>query len=167
MTLTLILLRHAKSGWDDPMAEDHARTLTERGQRAARAVGRWLHEAGHVPDLILTSDATRTLQTVAGLCETWQDPPPVTRHRALYHAGPHAILKQIAQVRDAGCLLVCGHNPGIGELAQRMVIAEPDHPRFADYPTAATTVIACDAQAWSAVRPGRCIDFVTPADLAD
>ena len=167
MTLTLILMRHAKSGWDDPLADDHARTLTDRGERASRAIGTWLRAAGHVPDLILTSDATRTLNTVAGLCEALPDAPPVTPLRALYHAAPHMILRQIGQVKDARCLLVCGHNPGIGEFAQRMVIDAPDHPRFADYPTAATTVIACEASDWSGLRPGRCVDFVIPADLSD
>ena len=167
MTLTLILMRHAKSGWDDPMVEDHARALTDRGERASRAIGGWLRAADLVPDLILTSDAMRTQKTVSGLCEGMAQHPPVTPLRSLYHAGPHAILAQVAKVRDARCLLVCGHNPGIGELAQRMVIMAPDHPRFADYPTAATTVIACDAAGWSALRPGRCLDFVTPADLSD
>ena len=167
MTLTLILMRHAKSGWGDPASADHDRTLTERGHRAARAVGRWLREAGHVPELILTSDAVRTVQTVAGLTETLSSAPPVTHRRALYHAAPHAILQQIATVQDARCLLVCGHNPGIGGLAQRMAISPPDHARFDDYPTAATTVIACDAADWSAPRPGRCLAFVTPADIGD
>ena len=167
MTLTLILLRHAKSGWDDPAAEDHARTLTARGQTAARRIGTWLRDQGHVPDRILTSDATRTRQTVAGVLGSLDAGPPVTQLSALYHADPSAILRQIGKVEGAGTLLVCGHNPGIGALAQRLVTTPPDHPRFADYPTAATTVIACDAQAWSAIRPGRCIAFVTPADLAD
>ena len=167
MTLTLILLRHAKSGWDDPSLADHDRTLTDRGERASRAIGGWLRAANLLPDLILTSDAARTRATVAGLCEGMADHPTVTPLPSLYHAAPYAILAQIAKVRDARRLLVCGHNPGIGELAQRMVIMPPDHPRFADYPTAATTVIACEAADWSALRPGRCLDFVTPADLSD
>ena len=36
---TLTLLRHAKSGWDDPSLSDFARPLEPRGRSAARAVG--------------------------------------------------------------------------------------------------------------------------------
>ena len=33
----LLLLRHAKSAWDDPALADHARPLNGRGRRAAAA----------------------------------------------------------------------------------------------------------------------------------
>ena len=167
MTLTLILMRHAKSGWDDPALPDHARTLTARGQTAARRMGRWLRDEGHVPDLILCSDATRTRQTVEGLQDTLGGDPDVRHLRALYHASAEAILREVRQVGDVQTVLACGHNPGIGELAYRLVVAAPQHPRFADYPTAATTVIACDVETWSQIGTGICTAFVTPADLTD
>ncbi|MFZ3583014.1 SixA phosphatase family protein [Loktanella sp. DJP18] len=167
MNLTLILLRHAKSGWDDPEGADHGRTLTDRGQTAARRIGIWLRQNDHVPDRIIASDATRTGQTVAGVMDRLGAMPQVSYLRALYHASPDAILRQIGLVTDAQTLLVCGHNPGIGDLAGRLVTSHPDHPRFADYPTAATTVIRFDATQWSALRKGTCIAFMTPADLAD
>ena len=33
---SLTLLRHAKSGWDDPVSRDFDRPLNPRGRRAAR-----------------------------------------------------------------------------------------------------------------------------------
>ena len=165
MTLRLILLRHAKSGWDDPLATDHARTLTARGQTAARQIGTWLRDEGFVPDLILCSDATRTRQTVDGLIETLGHRPETKHMPGLYHAAPDVILQTIRQSGDAGTLLVCGHNPGIADLARRLVTDPPSHPRFADYPTAATTVISCDVATWAQVRAGTCTAFVVPADL--
>ena len=36
----LTLLRHAKSGWDDPVARDFDRPLNKRGRKAARVIGR-------------------------------------------------------------------------------------------------------------------------------
>ena len=39
MTKRLILIRHAKSSWDDPFGDDHARILNTRGQASAAAIG--------------------------------------------------------------------------------------------------------------------------------
>ena len=56
MTLTLLIIRHAKSSWEDPFADDHARVLNGRGRRSADALGDWLNGSGHVPDTCLCSD---------------------------------------------------------------------------------------------------------------
>ena len=42
----LTLLRHAKSGWDDPVKRDFDRPLNPRGRRAARTVGREMRSLG-------------------------------------------------------------------------------------------------------------------------
>ena len=63
----LILMRHAKSDWGDPMLPDHDRPLNKRGRRAASALGHWMREAGLRPDQILCSSATRTQETCARL----------------------------------------------------------------------------------------------------
>ena len=59
---TLLILRHAKTQSDAP-AGDHARELTERGHRNAAAMGAYIHNLTRPPDAIITSDATRALQT--------------------------------------------------------------------------------------------------------
>jgi len=63
MTLRLILTRHAKSSWTDPSVEDRDRPLNTRGEKSARAVGKWLAKRGHVPELALVSSSERTRQT--------------------------------------------------------------------------------------------------------
>ncbi len=66
---TLLLLRHAKSSWNDPSLADHDRPLKKRGRKAAPRMGRWLQENGLRPDCVLCSTATRareTLQLVLG-----------------------------------------------------------------------------------------------------
>ena len=61
----LILTRHAKSDWDDPMLDDHDRPLNKRGQRSAAELGEWLHSRGYEPDEVLCSTALRTRETWA------------------------------------------------------------------------------------------------------
>ena len=63
MTLTLILIRHAKSDWDDPRLTDHQRPLNARGRRAAPRVGAWIADMGLTPQQALVSDAMRTRET--------------------------------------------------------------------------------------------------------
>src|ERR1035441_5301802 len=60
-TRQLVLLRHAKSAWLD--VPDHDRPLAKRGLRDAPGAGRWLRQAGYVPDLVVCSTARRTSET--------------------------------------------------------------------------------------------------------
>lgn len=160
----LILIRHAKSGWGNPMADDHDRVLTDRGHRASAAIGKWLVENGYLPDITLSSDAARTIETAQGLIAAFDPAPPVELHPMLYHASPDTILEMVTR-QTADCIAVIAHNPGIGMLANGLVGAPPAHRRFNDYPTCATTIIDFDGP----IRPGSgtCMDFVVPRDLTD
>ena len=56
----LLLLRHAKSSWDDRSLADRDRPLAPRGERAAPAMARWMAGEGLLPDRVLCSPAVRT-----------------------------------------------------------------------------------------------------------
>ena len=90
----------------------------------------------------------------------------------LYEAGPHGILKIIADAeRDVGTLLVVGHNPGLQELAVQLVAsgsAEMRQRLSEEFPTAALVVIDFAIEDWRRLHPrsGRLIRFVTPKSLA-
>ena len=165
MTLKLILTRHAKSAWDDPLADDFDRTLNQRGQRAAVAIGHWLVEQGHIPDRVVASAARRT-------CETWERmahlmPNAAFETRpALYMAGPDVILSTLHRQPAEAIMIIC-HNPGIAEFAGRIVTAPADHKDFNRYPSGATTVIAFEASAWKDVpwASGQVLGFAAPREL--
>ncbi|MFC5585479.1 SixA phosphatase family protein [Nitratireductor kimnyeongensis] len=59
----LLLLRHAKSSWDDPSLADIERPLAPRGRRAAPLMGREILRRGWSPDYVLVSPARRAQQT--------------------------------------------------------------------------------------------------------
>ncbi|KPP89696.1 MAG: phosphohistidine phosphatase SixA [Rhodobacteraceae bacterium HLUCCA08] len=168
MSLRLILIRHAKSNWDDPFADDHARVLNARGRRAARAVGRWMDARGYLPDLVLSSDSARTRETADRLMAEWTRPARVRFLPRLYHADPDTLL-EVLQDAQGDTVALIAHNPGIGAFASTMVAQRPEHARFADYPTCATTLIDFDTAHWADIRPGagRVVAFVTPHDLSD
>lgn len=158
----LILIRHGKSSWDDPFGDDHARTLNQRGRDAAKAIGEWLQANNYVPDLMLVSDAVRTVETADLICPCFKTVPEVEFKASLYHAAPDTILDLVGR-KDAACIAVIAHNPGIGMLANGLVSLAPNHRRFADYPTCATTVIDFDGEI--ARGQGRVVDFTVPRDL--
>jgi phosphohistidine phosphatase len=162
MSLRLTLIRHAKSSWDGD-EEDHARPLNKRGRRSADALGRWL--AGRMPDQVLCSDAVRTRETWARIAEAGGGPEAESVPE-LYHA-PREVILRVLRRAEAPHAGIVGHNPGLGLFATRIVAQRPDHPRFADYPTGATTIITFEASGWSRVQwgTGRLEDFVVPREL--
>ncbi|TIT88310.1 MAG: histidine phosphatase family protein, partial [Mesorhizobium sp.] len=52
-TRQLLVLRHAKSSWDDPKLADFDRPLGPRGLKTAPLMGRELSRRGWLPDLAL------------------------------------------------------------------------------------------------------------------
>ncbi|PTE07376.1 SixA phosphatase family protein [Mesorhizobium helmanticense] len=120
-TKQLLLLRHAKSSWDDPALADFERPLTGRGLKAAPLVGRALAKRGWLPDLALVSPALRTRDTWRLVSAQWKAKPPVEFVLALYEAMAADILAKVRQAdAAAGTLLVVGHNPGLEEFARRL-----------------------------------------------
>lgn len=161
MGLTLILMRHAKSSWDNP-GPDHARPLNARGRRSATNLGHWLRAQGLVPDEALVSDAARTRETFERL--RLEVTPRFLRD--LYHAEAHEMMQVLAQA-GGRCVLMVGHNPGIAELAEALAETPPDDGGFQRYPTGATTAYRFDAEGWGRIVPGEGVvtHFVVPRSL--
>lgn len=158
----LILMRHAKSSWDDPLLSDFDRPLNARGQRSAPAMGAWLRKKGHLPDAALVSAAQRTGETFVG---TGFD-CPVRFSRALYHASAVQMADALRH-ETAQTVLLIGHNPGIADCAAWLLRAPPAHPRFFDYPTCATLVADFDVPNWNdlAWSKGEVVDFAIPREI--
>jgi phosphohistidine phosphatase len=168
---TLVLFRHAKSAWPDGVP-DHERPLAPRGQRDAPVMGRWLRDAGCMPDRVVCSTARRAR-------ETWQlaqtglaAAPPVTFDRGVYEASAAGLLALIRRTPAAvGTLLVIGHNPAIEELALMLAAPPGAGPDDAlqrmrvKFPTAAIAVLEAGGT-WHALTRGRAhlAAFVTPRD---
>ena len=169
----LLLLRHAKSSWDDPRLPDHARPLNARGRRNAAGIGDAMRELGLAPDVVLVSSARRTLQTLEALAPI-EGSPLVEPMDAIYLAPWAALLEVLRGVREtARSVLLIGHNPGVHELAMAMAgpaaMAEGGKTarRLAQsYPTGALTEFSV-ALPWRLLEPGgaRLLRFLTPTDL--
>jgi len=171
----LLLLRHAKSSWDDPKLPDHARPLDRRGRNAAAAMRRAMRELGLSPDVVLVSSARRTLQTLEAL-EPWDDTPLVEPMDALYLATGKQLLQVLSGVAEtARGVLLIGHNPGLHDLAITLVgaagmaLGTPAARRLAEgFPSAALAEFAV-AGPWRQLPEsgGRLLRFLCPNDLPE
>ena len=168
----LMLLRHAKSSWDDPALSDHARPLNARGRRAAAAMARALREDGLRPDLVLVSSARRTLQTLEAL--GLAPGPQVEPTDELYLAPWTTMLEVVNRAPDsAGTVLLIGHNPGLHDLALNLLPVEsldapPGDRLGTGYPTGMLAEFTVEGP-WSALRAGsaRLRRLLAPDDLPE
>jgi phosphohistidine phosphatase len=169
----LLLLRHAKSSWDDATLPDRDRPLNKRGRRAIGAMRGAMRELGLSPDVVLVSPARRTQETLAAL-EPWDDTPLVESMETLYLASAGQLLAILHGMSETvRSLLLIGHNPGMHELAVKLAAA---HARSASgeitsrlaagFPTAALAEFAIAGPWWQLdAGGGELVRFLTPRDL--
>jgi phosphohistidine phosphatase len=167
----LLLLRHAKSSWDDPRLSDHARPLNARGRRAAGAMAQLMRDLRLSPDIVLVSSARRTLQTMEALLP-FEDGPLVEPMDDLYLAPWSRLLELLRRVPEtARSVLLIGHNPGLHELALALLAVgtteTPTARRLAEGYPSGTLVEFSVAGPWHSLESGsgKLVRFVTPRDL--
>lgn len=140
--LTLLILRHAKSGHEEGLP-DEARTLTERGHKASRKMGKLAVEYELVPELILCSTAVRARETVDGFLATATGAGKVVYLAELYLAEPSAYMKALSEHGgDAERVMVVGHNPGLEDLVRDLT------GERVELPTAALVECALEIRKW-------------------
>jgi phosphohistidine phosphatase len=153
----LVVVRHAKA--ESYGTTDFERELAPRGRADAAAAGAWLAGQKVVADAALVSAATRTRQTWELLAGAAGWSAEATFDRALYGADEEAVLDLVAMTDEAvRTLVVLGHNPTIGMLAQLLDDGEGP-PGAVDrlmqgYPTSATAVFELPG-AWARIAMGR------------
>jgi phosphohistidine phosphatase len=141
---TLILVRHAKSSWDDPALNDRDRPLNGRGKKDAPAMGERLAKLGLHPDLILTSPAVRALTTAELIAKALDyKRKNILVDERIYGAEPEELLKLIHALSDeVNCAMLFGHNPELSELTQAF------SPAISHLPTCAVVEMHFEASAW-------------------
>lgn len=160
-TRRLTLLRHGQAQNLDSCSEDFERALTRRGAAEARETASRLVYRNLVPDLILTSPAERawaTAQILASACDLTED--QVRCARELYLATPETVWRLLGRCDPSlGHVLICGHNPGLSQIASRL----GPEPKPRDLPTAGFATAVWANASWAAVQP----EFAIDCDLDD
>ncbi|MBL0374945.1 histidine phosphatase family protein [Rhizobium sp. KVB221] len=166
----LILFRHAKSAWPEGF-DDHDRPLADRGRKAAPVMGAWLAKHKLLPDLVMVSTARRAQETWQRAALAIKEKLPTKTSPDLYAASDHALLAVVrATAPEVNTLMLVGHNPGMEDLAKRLMTNNDSDAQSRlreKFPTGAIAVLSFKADAWSSLEDkcGSLDRFVTPKTI--
>jgi phosphohistidine phosphatase len=162
---TLLILRHAKSSWDDSSQSDHERSLNKRGRHAAPRIGELLAEEDLLPDCIVGSTAVRVRETVELVARHAGYHGKIEFRPDLYLAGPMTYLEVLRQLPEVcNSAMAVGHNPGLEELLSDLTGAR-EH-----LSTASLAQVELPIAAWAELRsetPGALVNLWRPKELEE
>jgi phosphohistidine phosphatase len=122
MKKILLLLRHAKSSWDDANLLDYERPLNSRGKQNASTMGNFLKKQNLVPDLIISSTAKRANKTADIIAKKSGYDKKIFESKVLYGATADDYTSVIHDINNEyKTVLLVGHNPTIEEVLERII----------------------------------------------
>ncbi len=160
----LYIARHAKSSWEDFTLPDHDRPVLEKGKKKTEKVADTLKRKKVLPDLIISSTATRARQTALILAEKLGYPVENIRYeRNIYVAGSDDIFNDLYGLDDSlSSVMIVGHNPTLTDFVNEHT------KKFIDnLPTSAVAAIAYKTKNWQdiATSKHKLKFIITPSKL--
>ena len=149
---TILLIRHAKSSWDDFSLQDEQRPLNERGKKNAPEMAHRLFNTGIEIDAFLSSHAVRARTTAEYFAEAYGVPAKnIQIVPALYLAGREAFIDVVRNApAEANSIAIFSHNNGITEFANTL-----SDVRIDDMPTCAIFGVQADIRDWNEFETGK------------
>ena len=145
----LVLVRHAKSDWANENTKDIDRPLGERGYADAYSLSKWYKDEMALPDLMLSSPATRALNTAFIFARAFGvKEKDVLIEEDLYESDVKTYLKIISQINNKAIrLMVFGHNPVLTNLTNEL----NKYIQFENVPTCGIIKIGFEFNDWKEI----------------
>lgn len=141
----VLLIRHAKSSWDDITMKDFDRPLNPRGLRDAPAMAKRLVEQGVDIDGFISSPALRAITTCTIFARAYGKEGSITTRKELYEPTVKAFGGAIKKADDEhNTIAIFAHNPGITEFANSLTNTQVD-----DMPTCAIFAVQAAITSWA------------------
>ena len=142
---TLLLVRHAKSSWDQPGLADFDRPLNERGKKDAPEMAKRVKEKGIKIDHLVSSPAKRAKKTARYFAEEFGfKKDEIHLVEELYGAGLPEFLRAVQTIGDKyDTVALFSHNPGITDFASSLTNVRVD-----DMPTCAVFALQIETDSW-------------------
>jgi phosphohistidine phosphatase len=142
---SVIIIRHAKSSWDQPGVEDFDRPLNDRGKEDAPKMAARLLDRKVTIDAFIASPAKRARKTASLFIKEYGgEKEDIILVPELYLAGPEAFYDAIANApASANTIALFAHNPGITDFANELTDVRID-----DMPTCAVFAVKVDIKDW-------------------
>lgn len=159
----LILVRHAKSDWGNETLHDIDRHLNDRGYEDAYLMAKWFEENVGIPDLMISSPATRAISTAFIFARHLGVPEGrVLISAGIYESKPEDVLKVVSQCDDeVSTVCIFGHNPTLTTLASAL----NKELLFDNVPTCGVVCIELGIDSWKEVsmeKEGRLLTYKFP-----
>jgi phosphohistidine phosphatase len=139
----LVIIRHAKSDWQDTTIDDFDRPLNDRGLKDAPFIGKFLKEKDLEPDLIISSPAKRAITTAEFIAKEVGYEKAITPNQYIYEAYVNTLQEIVSFIYDEyDTVFLVGHNPGVSALAYMLSDLKES------IPTCATVEIDFDCDSW-------------------
>jgi phosphohistidine phosphatase len=148
----LILIRHAKSSWDDSSLSDFERPLNERGTKDAPEMAKRLVDKKVKIDAFVSSPAKRAKQTTKQFTKELDlKKKNIVFEPALYEAGEENFYKVVENLKNKwDSVAIVSHNPGISSFVNSLT-----ETRIDDMPTSSVFAIKIDEDKWDKFRTAR------------
>jgi len=145
---TLYIVRHAKSSWDEPGLADHDRPLIAAGIKKTNLIIDYLKNKNVLPDLIISSSATRAKNTAFLIAKGLGYPlAEVIVDVKMYHASPEAILNELYALPDnVSSVMIFGHNPTLTYFVNQFL-----EPTIVNLPTSGVVTIEFATDNWTEI----------------
>ena len=142
----LLIIRHAKSDWSNPMLSDFERTLNDRGNRDAPLMAKRIKDKNIDIDLFVSSTATRALLTSIYFAKEFdKKEKDIIKIDELYHASPKTFYSTIEELNDEfDSVAIFSHNPGITDFVNSLTKTKIDN-----LPTCGVFAVKIDMNNWS------------------
>ena len=143
---TLLLVRHAKSSWDDPTLSDFDRPLNDRGKRDAPVMAHRLLDNKIKIDVFISSPAKRASRTARTFAKEYKRKKDEIIYKTeLYGAGEHEFFDVIGKIDDDfDNAALFSHNPGLTDLANKLT-----ETRIDNIPTCGVFAVRSNAKSWA------------------
>ena len=166
----LLILRHGKTELISSSGRDFDRTLVDRGKRNSAEVAQYIKDHLTIPDKILVSPASRTMETMRCLVAGWEESPEVIVDKRIYSATGDQLLEVIKDHGgDAEAVMVIGHNPGLIILIHLLTAEGGNLTRveLGEFPTAALADMLFDLETFDhlELESGKLLSLLRPKDL--
>jgi phosphohistidine phosphatase len=122
MERTVVMIRHAKSSWANPLQSDFERPLNDRGEQDAPMMGERLKKLKVLPDIIIASTAKRAKQTAKKVAKAvGYNEEEIQWEEKLYHCIPQVFEEVLYELDDAiKTVYIVAHNPGISAFVNQL-----------------------------------------------
>ncbi|MFN8238740.1 MAG: histidine phosphatase family protein [Chitinophagales bacterium] len=161
----LTIIRHAKSSWENPELDDIIRPLNERGKQAIGITGNYLKSKKIKPDLMISSPATRALQTAIGIgAYVNYQTEDLKIEQDIYFGGTASVIRILKNTDNRYAdVFLFGHEPMLSS-----VIFSLSGEALEKFPTCAVYRMQFDITAWNEIsqKKGKCEFYVNPKLLS-